>query len=332
MTEAPNPAPTTPASEDAWTTRRLLAWMSSTFAERGMDSPRLLAELLLTRAIGCDRMSLYTDADRPASSAERDALRALVGRSLKHEPVQYIAGEAWFYGIRFAVDPRVLIPRPATETLVDLVLEHFKPRVHEEPPVDREITPEPQTETETPPPAMPPRPAPPSVRIADIGVGSGAIICSLLKNLHHATAIATDISPDAIELAKANAESCSVIPRVEFRQGDLLEPLAGEASFSAIVSNPPYIPDHEWAKVGPNVKNHEPTHALRAGPDGLRFVRPLIDQAPALLVPGGLLAIEIADSTADAVLRLARARPDLQSCRIVNDLDGLSRVLVATRA
>ncbi|TVS02423.1 MAG: peptide chain release factor N(5)-glutamine methyltransferase [Phycisphaerales bacterium] len=335
MTETPKPAPTTPASEDAWTTRRLLAWMSSTFAEREMDSPRLLAELLLTRAIGCDRMSLYTDADRPASNAERDALRALVGRALKHEPVQYIAGEAWFYGIRFTVDPRVLIPRPATETLVDLVLDHFKPRVHEEPPVDPEVTPEPQAEVETEiateAQASPP-PAPPSVRLADIGVGSGAIVCALLKHLPNATAVATDISQDAIELAKANAESCGVLPRVEFRRGDLLEPLAGEPPLDAIVSNPPYIPDHEWAKVEPNVKNHEPTHALRAGPDGLRFVRPLIEHAPALLAPGGLLAIEIADSTADAVLQLAHARPDLKDCRIVNDLDGLPRVLVATRA
>ncbi len=336
MTEAPKQAPKqappqTPKTEDAWTTRRLLAWMNSTFADRGMDSPRLLAELLLTRAIGCDRMSLYTDADRPASNAERDALRALVGRALKHEPVQYIAGEAWFYGIRFTVDPRVLIPRPATETLVDLVLDHFKPRVHEAPPADAESTHQTKAEVETEAPTPPPT-APPSVRIADIGVGSGAIVCALLKNLPHASAIAADISQHAIELAKANAGSCGVLSRVEFRQGDLLEPLAGEPALDAIVSNPPYIPDHEWSKVEPNVKNHEPAHALRAGPDGLRFVRPLIERAPAKLAPGGLLAVEIAASTADAVLTLAHARPELKDCRIVNDLEGLPRVLAATRA
>lgn len=325
MTDAPKQAAPPAKTEEAWTTRRLLAWMSTTFAEREMDSPRLLAELLLTRAIGCDRMALYTDADRPASNAERDALRALVGRALKHEPVQYIAGEAWFYGIRFSVDPRVLIPRPATETLVDLVLEHFKPRAPE-PELDAEPDAEAIPET---PPQSPPQPEP--IRLADIGVGSGAIVCALLKNLPHASAIASDISPDAIEVARANAESCAVLPRVEFRAGDLLDPISNDAPFDAIVSNPPYIPDREWEKVEPNVKNHEPTHALRAGADGLQFVRPLIQHAPAMLSPGGLLAIELASSTAQQALTLAKQNPALSGVRIADDLEGLPRVLTGVR-
>ncbi len=287
---------------DRWTTRSLLDWMTGAFRGRGLDSPRLLAEMLLAHVLGCDRLRLYTDADRPASDPERDALRGLVSRALRHEPVQYLVGEAWFDSLPLAVDPRVLIPRPSTATLVEALVDHLRRAGSADRP-----------------------------RFADIGTGSGAVAVSALKRVPAATALATDISPDALEVARTNAERHGVADRLTLRHGDLLEPLDGEAPLDAIASNPPYIPDHEWPAVEPNVKDHEPHLALRAGPDGLRFVGPLIERAPALLAPGGLLAIEIAAATAGAVLVAARAHTLLGGPRVLEDWEGHPRVLVATR-
>ena len=168
--------------------------------------------------------------------------------------------------------------------------------------------------------------------IAEIGVGSGCLSVALLRNLPEAKGVAVDISPGAIEVARANAERHHVDQRLELREGDLLAPLddrKGELHY--LVSNPPYIPDHEWDAVEPNVKDHEPVTALRAGPDGLQFVRPLIENAHHYLQRGGLLAIEIAASTRTQALELARANTELLGPRVEDDTDALPRVLVATR-
>lgn len=293
----------TPAGEtsrEIWTTASLLTWLGEAFSKAGIDSPRLIAEMLMAHVLRCDRLRLYTEADRPATADERDRLRALVARALRHEPVQYLVGEGWFYGMPFTVDRRVLIPRPSTATIVDAFLTWARARPAEAP-----------------------------IRFADIGTGSGCLAITILKQLPNSRAVATDISGDAIAVATANAARHRVADRIEFREGDLLTPLGSGAPFDAVVSNPPYIPDHEWDAVEPNVKDHEPTTALRAGPDGLQFVRPLIAQAPALLAPSGLLAIEIAESTADAVLTLAHANTLLTDHAIHCDEDGLKRVLIA---
>lgn len=286
-----------------WTTRSLLAWMRDAFTRAEIDSPRLCAEMLLAHTLGCERLRLYMDADRPAAPGERDALRDLVGRALKHEPVQYLVGEAWFYSLPFSVNRDVLIPRPASETIVELVLHYARA----EPGFERGL-------------------------IADVGVGSGCLITTVLKNLPEARGVAVDISPEAIEVARANAERHAVADRLEFREGDLLAPLsdlAGQLHY--LVANPPYIPDHEWDDVEPNVKDHEPESALRGGKDGLRFVRPLIESGHTFLRKGGLLAVEIAASTRSEVLDLARANDQLLGPRVEDDSDGLPRVLVATR-
>ncbi|MBL8744976.1 MAG: peptide chain release factor N(5)-glutamine methyltransferase, partial [Phycisphaerae bacterium] len=157
-------AGTTPSTPVQWTTRSLLKWMASTFAERGLDSPRLCAELLLSHVLGCDRMRLYMDADRPAAPLEREALRGLVARALRHEPVQYLVGEAWFFSLPFHVDPRVLIPRHCTEIIVEHVLQHQRAE-----------------------PGFAPGGV---VTLADICTGSGCIAVSLLKNLPSARAVA----------------------------------------------------------------------------------------------------------------------------------------------
>ncbi len=276
--------------------------------ERGVESPRLCAEMLLAHALKCERLHLYMHADRPATVEERDLLRALTTRALAHQPVQYLVGEGWFFSLPFTLDARVLIPRPATETLVEHALQHFRSAGVGAP------------------------------LIADVCTGSGCIAIAMAKQLPGARLVATDVSAGALDVARVNAARHAVDSRIEFRPGDLLAPLqraAEGAMFDAILSNPPYIPDHEWntpGMVGRNVKGQEPELALRGGEDGLKFVRPLIESAPALLKPGGALTIEFADSTADAVIRLAQAQPLLREARILKDCDDLPRVLFARRA
>jgi len=293
-----------------------MAWMTDAFTRNKIDSPRLCAEGLLSHVVNCDRLKLYTDPERPATAEELASLRLLVGRALKHEPIQYLTGEAWFFGLPMTVDRRVLIPRFCTETIVEELLQLLRQRqasgLAEE--SAGEFT------------------------FADVCTGSGCIATALLKNLPKARAIATDLSREALEVAAINAARHRVDERLELLEGSLLAPLAERIpsasceGLDALVSNPPYIPDHEWPDVPPNVREHEPTLALRGGREGVDFVGPLITEAPGLLKPGGILMIEIAACTAKAVLALAQAHPRLKECRIVRDSDALERVLVAQRA
>ncbi|MEC9374126.1 MAG: peptide chain release factor N(5)-glutamine methyltransferase, partial [Planctomycetota bacterium] len=283
-----------------------LAWMTEAFTGAGIDSPRLCAELLLSHVIGCERLRLYMEADRPASPLERSQLRALVSRALKHEPTQYLVGEAWFFSLPYHVDRRVLIPRPSTETIIELALQYARVR--------------PDLERAT---------------IADVCTGSGCIAITLAKRLEGARVAACDISPGALEVAKMNAHRHKVEDRIDFLEGDLVarlleHPIGREVD--VLAANPPYIPDAEWEQVEPNVKEFEPESALRGGADGLLFVGPLIAEAPKRLREGGLLLIEIAASTALEVEARAKAHAMLRDIRIEQDSDGLPRVLRAVRA
>lgn len=282
------------------------------FAKKDLDSPRVQAEMLLEHVFSCDRLKLYLDPDRPASPLERGALRDLVGRALKHEPVQYLVGHGKFFGLDFKVDRRVLIPRPSTGTIVEEVLQHVRAA------------------------SVPAKGE--GVLIADVCTGSGCIAISLLKNLPKARAVASDVSADALEVAKANAAKHGVADRLDFLEGDLLAPLLeypatrGVEGIDYLVSNPPYIPDDEWGAVEPNVKDYEPHLALRGGVDGLDIVRRLFDGAAGrLLKPGGLMLVEVAASRADAAAELARHDPLLSDIRVMKDLDGQPRVVVGRR-
>jgi len=289
-----------------WTTRRLLDWMTAAFTKADLDSPRLCAELLLSHTLGCERMRLYMEADRPATPLEREALRPLVSRALANEPVQYLVGEAWFYSLQFAVDRRVLVPRPSSETIVEVVLRHARAA----PGFERAV-------------------------IADICTGSGCIAVALLKNMPEARAAATDISAGSLDVARINAERHGVLDRIDLLEGDLLAPLTNHPDgreLHYLVSNPPYIPDHEWADVPLNVRDHEPERALRGGADGLDLVRPLLAEGPKRLREGGLIAVEVAASTADEARSLAEANPLLTGVRIEQDSDGLPRVIIGVRS
>lgn len=291
--------------------------MSKTFDTKGLDSPRRMSEMLLSHVIGCDRLRLYMETDRPASPLERDTLRNLVKRALEHEPIQYLVGEEVFFTMHFKVDKRVLIPRPSTLTIVEEVLQHARKN-----PDDRTLR---------------DSDAGVGTMIADVCTGSGCIAAALAKNLPGARVIATDISEDALQVAQLNIAHHDLDDRVELICGDLLTPIinhpvaGSNGALHYLCSNPPYIPDHEWDSVEPNVKNHEPTLALRAKNDGMEFVERLIKDGPRLITKGGLLLIEIASCTAPQTLKLAQTHPMLEMARIAKDSDGLDRVLIATR-
>lgn len=379
--QPPTPAPTTPTAAEPWTTRRLLAWMQQAFKDKHLDSPRLCAEILLGHILNQDRLKLYTDQDREASPAELQSLRGLVGRALKHEPVQYLVGQAWFFGLALKVDSRVLIPRPCTEMIVEEIIQLARrrqriPHADESPartptfatePISQPLptTAFPSTESESldetdvgtdvDVDVAAERAAIATQRrqlaqtrarrselgtgmlIADVCTGSGCIAIAIAKHLPGAKIIATDISQDALDLASENARAHHVHERIDFRQGDLLNPVVEAlqeldgAYLDALVTNPPYIPDHEWDAVAENVRNFEPTLALRAGPLGTHFVEPLLRDAPAILKPHAIMLMEIAACTADGVLAAAQEHPELSDALMKKDLEGLSRMLMAKR-
>lgn len=291
--------------------------MGEAFTRKGLESPKLMAEMLLSHVIGCDRLRLYMDQDRPATPLERSTLRDLVARALDHEPVQYLTGESWFFGMQFKVDRRVLVPRPASETIVEQVLRHAR--------------------------------AQPGfggsglgmggegILIADVCTGSGCIAIAILKHLAGARAVGTDISPAALEVAADNARRHGVSDRLDLCQGDLVEPLLdfpatrGKGTLHYLVTNPPYIPDDEWEAVPPNVRNHEPHNALRGGVDGMDFVRKLVEQGVELLRPGGLFLVEVATSRSGAARELLAGSGMLGEVQVLRDFEGLDRVIAARR-
>lgn len=302
---AASPSSANPSAAEVWTTRRLLKWMTDFFTEKQVDSPRVVAEMLLAHVLGCERLRLYMEADRPASPVELSTLRLLVARAGRHEPVQYLVGHAWFFGRQYEVNRSTLIPRPCTETLVEHVFHWLRLNPGHAAPL-----------------------------IADIGTGTGCIAISFAARMPDARVIATDISQAALDLAAVNAARHGMSDRIDFRLGDGLEPLRDGPPgqrFDVICSNPPYIADSEWSDVPPNVKDHEPPTALRGGADGLDVIRPLVADAASLMKPGGLLAIEIAHASRDAVVELVRSTRQFENETVLKDHEDLWRVLVANR-
>jgi len=307
-----------------WTTRRLLAWTTERFEQRNIDSPRLSAEMLLSHVLSVPRLHLYMESDRPASPQEREQFRALVKRALDHEPVDYLVGHSPFFGLDFQVDSRVLIPRPSTEVIIETVLQRERSIERDQP-----------------------------GRILDLCTGSGAIAVSLAHHLPNAQVVATDISEDALAVAKTNADKHGVTDRIVWAQGDLFDALSQdhrEAGFDYVLSNPPYISDEEWEAVEPNVKNYEPTLALRAGSDGMSIIGPLLEQAEQWLVckgvenatssgaglPGagvpGVLMVEHAASQGQVTREFLQGQTVWQNIETLFDHERLERVLFATRA
>jgi len=286
-----------------WTIQRLLEWTTEFFSKsESSSSPRLEAETLLSEALECQRIELYT---RFAEVPEADKLaeyRAWVKRRGAGEPVAYLVGHREFYSLKFSVNPDVLIPRPETEHVVVSALEAVK-----------------QLDANP-------------VRIIDVGTGSGCIAVTLATQLSDCKIAATDISQAALDVAKTNAQSHSVEDRVRFFQGDLLAALpSGSDPVHIIVSNPPYIGESEINTVDGQVKDHEPAIALFSGEFGTDIIARLIADAPEYLLPGGFLIFETSPIVMDKCVELVEANPAFANAEVVKDFSGLERVVVAKK-
>lgn len=288
-------------NDKIWTIGRILKWTEQYFKDKGIESPRLDAEVLLAHVLEKQRIYLYVHFDEPLQPGELAAYREMIKKRVLRVPVAQILGEKEFMGLTFKVTADTLVPRPDTEILVQAAVDRLRAMAGEEP-----------------------------LRFADIGTGSGAICLSVLHYLAGTVADTVDISPAARAVAEENAASLGLADRITFHTGDLLQPLSG-ISFAAILSNPPYIPEADIAKLAPEVRLKEPHTALSGGQDGLDFYRRLAEEAPAMLVPGGFTAFEVGIHQAGDVADLLKANPLIDRTEILPDYAGIDRVVVGWR-
>ena len=294
--------PASVAPPKTWTIGSLVKWATDDFRARGIENPRLGAVLLVAHALEIDRMRVILDANRPLEGAELALLRDLVKRRRAFEPIAYLRGYREFYGLKFRVDKRVLVPRPDTETLVDAALSRS---AHV---------------------SM-------SMRQLDLCTGSGCVAIAMARQRPTARVFASDVSGDALAVARDNALRLGAY-NVAFVESDLFAfapatPLARER-FDVITANPPYIATSELATLMPDVRDHEPRLALDGGADGLALVRRIVSEAPEHLEPGGLLAIEIGAGEAEATVALFEAR-GFADVRVHRDIARIERVVSGVR-
>jgi len=283
-----------------------------------VPSPRMNAELLIMFTLHCDRAYLYAHPERELTRNEIRRYDEALARRATGVPAQYITGHQEFWGLDLIVSPSVLIPRPETEHLVEAVLEL-------ESGVDlrQEHGQKPRAGVSAPHGLSGSH----RLRIVDVGTGSGAIALALASELPAAEIHASDISPEAIEVARANAAQHGLTNRIEFHQADLLNGFS-TASFDFVVSNPPYVGESEEESVQLEVRKFEPRNAVFAGPTGLEVIERLIPQALTALRPGGWLVFEISEAIADRVRGLLLGWEEVT---VRNDLQGIERVAVARK-
>jgi len=250
-----------------WTVLELIQWTTGFLKQKGIEGSRREAEDMLGSVLELDRLKLYLAFETLPTPPELAKFRELVARRAKHEPIQYILGWENFCGMKIKCDPRALIPRPETERLAELAVEFLKPLGE-------------------------------AGRFADVGTGTGCIALAILAKTG-ASGVATDLSPEALALARENAAALGADARLQFLEGPLCAPLEG--SYDLIVSNPPYIPDGEREGLESEVKDHEPAGALFSGADGVRELRAILAEAPSKLKPGGALMLECGKGQPEAL-------------------------------
>ncbi|MBN1395278.1 MAG: peptide chain release factor N(5)-glutamine methyltransferase [Pirellulales bacterium] len=321
-------------SSEPWTVGRLLNWTADYLKDRGTDSPRLDAEILLAYVLKCQRIELYTRFDKQADEAARTAFRALVKRRADGAPVAYLVGRREFYSLDFQVTPDVLIPRPETELLVVAALDAAK--TYSPPPLAEGSGVRAEGANALNLKSLLSNPQSPSpnlqLSIADVGAGSGCVAVALAKHLPAACITAFDISPAALAVAKENARHHGLADRIEFVESDLLSALPAERRFDIIVSNPPYVAEAEWADLQHDVRDFEPRGSLVAGPRGTEVIERLIPQAAERLMPGGHLLMEIGPAIHDAVCERINADGRFELLSTIKDHARLPRVARARRA
>lgn len=271
------------ATPKVWTIGALVKWATDDFRARGIESPRLDAELIVAHALGITRTQVIIDMMRPLGDRELAQPRELVKRRRSHEPMAYLRGEREFYGRSFRVDKRVLVPRPETELLVDTALART-----------RHVS--------------------MATRALDLCTGSGCVAITIARQRPTSRVTATDLSPDALAVARENAHRLGAF-NLAFAEGDLFEALRpgtarpwGGPPFEVITANPPYIASSEIPELMVDVRAFEPHMALDGGEDGLDLVKRIVDEAPSYLVKGGVLAMEIGAGQAQDVVALLDER------------------------
>ena len=280
-----------------WTITRVLEWTKQYFANKGIENPRLDAEILLCAVLKCERITLYVHFDQPLSEEELTEYRGYVARRAQQEPLAYILGEKAFMKHSFKVNPAVLVPRPETELLVESVAKAAAGAG--------------------------------AASLLDLGTGSGAIIVSLLELLPQAAGTAVDISAAALAVAGENAGAIGVSSRLTLVESDLFAGLPAGQTFDIIVSNPPYIPAADIAGLAADVQR-EPRGALDGGSDGLDFYRRIAAGCGTWLKPDGLLAFEVGIGQAQQVAELCR-QAGLTVTALRKDYAEIERMVFATR-
>lgn len=286
-----------------WTIQKLLNWVTEYLTGKGVDSPRLSAELLLCHAVGLTRIELYTQFDKPVPQRQLDTLHDLVKRAGLHEPVAYLTGRAEFYSVEMDITADCLIPRPETELLVQRAIEFLRTREGVQ-------------------------------FVCDLCTGSGCIAVAICKNFPDARVIATDISAGTLEVAARNVEKHELHERIELLQGDLFEPLVEQldvTEFDLIVCNPPYVSSAEYETLAKNVRDYEPKSALLAGADGLDVYRRLIEKVDQFLKPGSALMLEIGYAQGPAVRELLEQAGAFAEIKIEKDPHDNDRVVTAMK-
>ncbi|MGE0160083.1 MAG: peptide chain release factor N(5)-glutamine methyltransferase [Gemmatimonadales bacterium] len=293
--------PEASTATEPWTVLRTMLWSADYLKGKGVESPRLDAEHILAHVLGLGRLEMYLQHERPLTAGELEAFRPLLKRRAKREPLQYVLGRQAFRTLELQVGPGVLIPRPETECLVDEVLDWARQR-----------TGSPET----------------GLLGLDVGTGSGAIALALLTEGPFAGFVGVDVSADALEIARRNADAHGLTGRFEARQGSTFAALGGGERFDVVVSNPPYVAESQRMELAPEIVDWEPDVALFGGADGLEVIREIVLGASPRLRPGGLLALEVGLGQAADVAALT-ASQGLADVRIRKDLAGRARMVLA---
>jgi release factor glutamine methyltransferase len=284
--------------ERTWTVLDLLQWTAGHLKERGIESPRLDAEVLLAHALGTTRLDLYLNYQKPVLPDERTLFRELVQkRAQERIPVSLLLGEREFWSLSLQVNADVLTPRPDTEVLVAAALDAM-------PDLERRY------------------------RVLDLGTGSGAIALALASERPEAELTASDVSISALKVARANADKLQLKDRVRFAEGSLFAAVPGE-TFDLVISNPPYVARSELASL-PRELSHEPEVALFGGEDGYAVLEPLVAEVGTALNDGGLFLVELDPRQADTVMGWCR-EAGLNRCSVIHDLTGRARAVSARR-
>jgi release factor glutamine methyltransferase len=307
-----------------WTIQKLLNWITEYLTNKGIDSPRLSAELLLSHVLGMKRIELYTQFNKHVAKQQLDKLHDLVKRAGQHEPIAYLTGKAEFYSLELKVTPDCMIPRPETELLAERAIEFLRTR-----PIRNSTMRQISRKEEVSNGA-----SSGTQFVCDLCTGCGCIAVAIARNLPDARIIATDISDAALNVAAINVEEHQLTKRITLLLGDLFDPIVPHldvTEFDLIVCNPPYVSASEFEKLDKNIKDYEPKLALLAGEDGLDIYRRIIEKADQFLKPDAALMLEIGYDQGPAVKEMLEKTSAFAEIKIEKDLDNNDRIVIAKK-